>query len=102
LIILARTLLRGPSALLGRSPVLRNLGALLLALTAGLPGCVFTHGRFLLQEHPNISHAGFLGPANKTGRFPGPSISSLRLTLWCRPEENFHFIFPLSRPLQED
>ena len=45
LIILARTLLPGLSALLGRNPILRNFRALLLTLTTGLPACltIFTH-----------------------------------------------------------
>jgi hypothetical protein len=40
-----------------------------------------------------------LRPANKTGRFPGPSISSLRFTLRCKLEENFKFFSLSSRYL---
>jgi len=40
-----------------------------------------------------------LHPANKTGRFPGPSISSLSFTLQCKLEENFKFFSLSSRHL---
>ena len=81
LIILARTLLRGPSALLGRYRVLRNFRALLLALTAGLACCltIFTHNNSPAKTS-RLTHAKARGRRIKLGRFPGPPISSLRLT----------------------
>jgi hypothetical protein len=99
--MLAGTLLRRPSALLGRDPVLRHFRALLLALTAGLAGylTIFTHIDSPARTS-RLSHADFLGPANKTGRFPGPPISSLRLTFRCRPEENSVFPYVVESAFQ--